>query len=301
MEKFTKALFLFMGIGILLGEIVVRIFCLNVDVPKAYLAKDNLIKFYPNQTGNYLHSSHKWIINKYGNFGYETKSLDSLVTVIGDSYIENMMNPPECHQAKYLAELLPRYNYYSSARAGASFVEMMERAKSLESMNPLYQLLYVHQGDFTESISEIKKNPLTIQYSLKSNEISYAKLQSSKFKEVLYNCKFFYYIYRNFIVKTNHVSSNNRDQNNKEKIDYDLIEKLVLLVKHKYKTHNVILVFSPDTDLKVVEIAKRNGFRYFLLKTDNYKSWQLLNDSHWSCFGHEQAALNVSSELIKMN
>jgi hypothetical protein len=300
MNNFIKSLFLFVLVGTLIGELIVRAFSLNADIPKSYMGKDHLIKNYPNQTGNYVNGTHKWIVNKYGNFGYESKSLDSMVTIIGDSYISNLMNPPECHQAKYLSNMVSKFNFYPSSRDGASFIEMMERAKALEYLHPRYQLLYVHHGDFIESIHEIKKIPLTVQYSLNSKKITYAKLQSNILKDVLYNFKFFYYIYRNFLVSNKDVSSNNRDEIKKEKIDYNLIEKLIIATKQHYDIRNIILVFSPDTDLMVVDLAHRNGFQYFLLKTSNYKSWQLPNNSHWSCFGHEEAAKQVSSELLKM-
>lgn len=298
MKKFIKSIILFLLVGILIGELTVRVFSLNAEIPKSYVGKDHLIKNYPNQTGNYVNGTHKWIINKYGNPGYEPKSLDSLVTIIGDSFISNMMNPTECHQARYLSDMVSKYNFYPSSRDGASFIEMMERAKSLEYLHPKYQLLYVHHGDFIESIPEIKKIPLTVQYSINSQKITYAKLQSSRFKEVLYNFKFLYYLYRNFLVNNKDVSSNNRDEIKKEKIYYNSIEKLIIATKQHYNTQNIILVFSPDTDLKVIEIAHRKGFQYFLLKTNNYKSWQLPNNSHWSCYGHEEAAKQVSSKLL---
>lgn len=210
------------------------------------------------------------------------------------------MNPPECHQAQYLSDMVSKYNFYPSSRNGASFIEMMERAKSADYLNPKFQLIYVKTLDFIESIPEINKNPEMVQYSIKTGTISYAKLQYSTFKEVLYNLKFFYYLYRNFLINSKKKSTFEEVQSTKEKIDYQLIEKLLVLTKNRYNTKNTILVFFPDTDIKVIDIARRNGYRYFLLKANNYKSWQLKNNKHWSCFGHQEAAKQVASELLKM-
>lgn len=300
MKKFLQSLLLFCGIGIVMGEIIVRVFSLSIDVHKFYIDKDNLIKNYPNQTGKNGYK-HQWIINKYGEFGYEPKSLNNLVTVIGDSFITNTMNPPECHQANYLSKLTAKYNFYPSARAGASFIEMMEKARALEHLHPVYQLLYIQQADFIESVSEIKSAPLTVQISVKTGQVKYAKLQSSKFKEVIYNFKFFYYIYRNYIFMLlgNDDATNNRVLIKRKKINYQLIEDLLVISKKKYNTRNVILVFSPDTDKKVIDLVKNSGFRYFQLISKDYKSWQMPKDSHWSCHGHEEAAKQVANYLLK--
>lgn len=299
MKQFLKSLVLFIFIGLLIGEIIVRAFSLSIDVHKIYLDKDHLIKNYPNQTGN-MGATHQWVINKYGEFGYEPKSLDNLVTVIGDSYISNIMNPPECHQANYLSQMGTKYNFYPSSRAGASFIEMMEKAKALEHLKPVYQLLYVHDGDFVESISEIKSSPLTVHMSVKTGKVTYAKFTSSKLKDVIYNFKFFYYVYRKYLFKLNNEdATNNQVLIKSKKIDYSLIEELVIIAKKKYNTRNIVLVFGPDTDQRIVDIAHKTGFNYFKLQTDDYKSWQMPNDSHWSCYGHQEVAKQVAAYLTK--
>ncbi len=76
MARFLFKISLFITIGILLGEGIVRVFQLSIDVPKMYQGSDNLIKFEPNQTGNYIHGEHRWVINKYGHYGYEPPTLD---------------------------------------------------------------------------------------------------------------------------------------------------------------------------------------------------------------------------------
>jgi hypothetical protein len=297
MTKFIIKVLLFIVFGYLLGEIVTRLYRLNIDIPNFYQDTDGLIKNKPNQTGYYVNGN-KWFINKYGQYGYEPKSLDRLITVIGDSYIENIMNPPECHQAYFLANMVGEYNFYPCARSGASFIEFMEMAKSLNHLNPIKQLLYVHHGDFIESITEITNQPLTVQLSISSNKIRFPMLTSSRFKDILYNFKFAYFLYRNYLVKSTNVSTNNRDLK-QTNIDYVKIQLLLDFVKKNYFTDNIILVFSPDSDKNLIELVKENNFQTFELKSTNYKSWQLANNSHWSCNGHEEAAKQVSKYIDK--
>lgn len=302
MKLFIKNILLFILFGLIAGELIVRIFSLNIDVPRSYVSKSGLIKFYPNQSGNYLNGKHIWKINQYGNYGPAPKSLDSaVITVIGDSYISNAMNPPECHQAVYLSQALPHKNFYPSSRDGASFMEYMEMTKALDSLKPQYQLLYVHHGDMTESIRELGRKPLTVQTALKTGTTTPALLQVSKFKEYLYHWKFMYFLYRNYLLmgkKGGNEFANNRDEVNPKKINYAYIEQLLQFSISNYKTNNIILVFSPDSDKKVTAIANKVGFKCIQLNTTDYQSWKLPNDSHWSCFGHQEAA-KQTSEFLK--
>lgn len=272
-----------------------RVYQLNIDVPDFYRDKDGLLKNRPGQTGSNGDGT-RWFINKYGEYGYEPKSLEKPVTVIDDSYIQGLMNPPDCHQAYLLAKKFSSYNYYPCARAGASFIEYMEMSKSLQHLHPVKQLLYVHHGDFIESITEIEKQPLTVQLSVSSNKIRYAKLTTSRVKDILYNFKFAYFLYRKYFVGKADIGTNNRDVVNVS-IDYDKIKLLLAYVQKNYRTDNIVLVFSPDTDSKLTAMVKESNFQTLELKAANYKLWQFAHDSHWSCFGHEEAAKQVSKYL----
>ena len=284
-------------VGVLLGESVVRFFQLSIDVPEMYRDSDNLIKFRPNQKGSY-NGEHQWIINSYGNYGYEPPSLDSLVTVLGDSYISNVMNPPRCHQANYLANLNQRFNFFPSSRDGASFIELLEMKKSLRNYQPLHHLFYVHHEDFIESIAELGRKPLTVQVSLETGNIKQAQLTSSPIKTFLYNFKFAYFIYRNFLVSAfTDVEPDNNTAKKNNTIDLKAIESLLKYTKRNYITDDLTLVFSPKSNPKVIEIAAKNGFDTLSLKAMDYKSWQLEHDSHWSCSGHLKAATQVNSYL----
>jgi hypothetical protein len=246
MKKYLLRIFIFMALGVLIGEVSVRVFDLTVDFPESYQDEDHLIKFKPNQTGNSV-QRYKWVVNQYGNFGPAPKSLDSLITVIGNSYIVNTMNPPECHQAYYLARENQDFNYYPMARDGSSFLEFMEMTKSLEHLKPLKQLLYVHDEDFVYSVVELLDQPLTVQYSLEKEKIRYAHYDDNKLKDILYKSKFAYFIYRNYFVLAdlNLLHQGDEIVEEDKSIDYASLEKLFVFVEENYRLDNILLVFFP--------------------------------------------------------
>jgi hypothetical protein len=298
MKKYLLRIFIFLALGILLGEAVVRVFNLSVDVPKTYVDEDQLIKLYPNQSGTSVQRC-KWIINEYGNFGPAPKSLDSLVTLIGNSYIVNTMNPPECHQAHYLTRESQDYNFYPMSRDGASFIEFMEMAKSLEPLNPVKQMLYVHDEDFPYSIIELLDQANSVQYSLEKKEIRYVQASESKLKKLLYKFKFAYFIYRNYFVLAELDLFNNNEEIAPvaPSLDYESLEVLFEYVKENYKIDNILLVFFPGSDPGLMDMTKNVGFECMLLDTDDYNSWLTSVNGHWSCYGHEQVARQVANHL----
>ena len=295
MRKFLVNILIFIVFGYFIGEFSIRVLKLGINIPEMYQDTNGLIKNLPNQTGYYLNGN-TWSVNKFGEFGYEPKSLDSLITVIGDSFIENIMNPNECHQAYLLSMRTNSYNFYPSARSGANLIEFMEMTKSLTHLNPVKQILYVHDSDFSNSIREIKHENNTFQWSIRSNNISYPQFSENKIKKVLYNFQFMYYIYRNYII-SNENSSKIKIDDNKLNIDYNKIQKLLDFINKTYITDNIIIVFSPNSDKGLIEMVMKNNFQTIVLKTDDIKTWEFLNDSHWTCFGHEEVAKQVSHDL----
>jgi len=298
MKKYLLRIFIFLALGIVLGEAVVRVFDLSVDVPKSYIDEDQLIKYHPNQSGTSVQRC-KWIINEYGNFGPAPQSLDSLVTLIGNSYIVNTMNPPECHQAHCLARENQDYNFYPMSRDGASFIEFMEMAKSLESLNPVKQMLYVHDEDFPYSIIELLDQATSVQYSLEKQEIRYVQASESNLKKLLYKFKFAYFIYRNYFVLAELDIFNNNEEiaHVAPSLDYESLELLFDYVKENYKIDNILLVFFPGSDPELMDMTKNVGFETMLLDTDDYNSWLTSVNGHWSCYGHEEVAKQVANHL----
>ncbi len=305
MKSYILKILLFGLIGILLGEIIVRVFHLSVDVPKVYRDEDNLVKFVPNQTG-YSADRCKWIINKYGNFGHEPQSLDSLVTVIGNSFISATMNPPECHQANYLASLNQDFNFYPMSRDGASFLEFMEMAKSLEPLKPVKQLFYIHESDFIVSTIERNPDPTTVQLSLEKQEVRFSRPSNSSLREKLYHFKFAYYLYRSFVVPIMidlHMVEGRVDESLFEvrESDYPYFQGLLDYVKDNYSLDNIVLVFFPDTDEGLIRMTEQAGFTVLPLHTDDPQSWVEHIGGHWNCNGHYEVAKQVDRYLAGLS
>ena len=119
-----------------MGEIVVRMTHSVIDVPQRMIDDYGTQKYIPFQNGTWKHGSHNWKVNKLGWVGELPASYDNLITLIGDSYIENFMNPDSCRQAKYLKKIMPEYNYLEMARAGVSLIEALEISRKSDSLNP---------------------------------------------------------------------------------------------------------------------------------------------------------------------
>lgn len=305
MKKYILRIALFIFFGFVLGEIVVRVFHLTVDVPETYRDENNLVRFYPDQTG-YSADRFKWIINKYGNFGHEPKSLDSLVTVIGNSFISATMNPPECHQANYLASMNQDYNFYPMSRDGASFLEFMEMAKSMEKLNPCKQLFYVHGSDFIVSVTERVNQTGTVQLSLETGEVRDTQPSGSSLKKKLYKFKFAYFLYRNYIVPYMvdlNMAGGRADESlfEVQESDYPYIQGLLDYVKDHYVLDNIVLVFFPDSDPGLISMTEQAGFTALPLQTDDYRSWVTNIGGHWNCNGHKEVAKQIDKYLVSLS
>jgi len=300
MKKFILQLILFCVASILAGEIIVRAFDLTVDVPKSYRAESGMIKYYPGQEGKYAVGSHRWKINEFGYAGTVPSGTDNLITLLGDSYIENFMNPTECHQDAYLKSELPQYNFIEAGRATASFLEMLEMSKAYDSLNPFLHVFYVKNSDFLQSIDNGKgKKNDKVSYNLKTGKIQYAKYEGSTSKDILYNFKFFYYCYRNIW----HTEGNNGeipDEKAIDKLNREEIVPFMDYVKKNYDAGKMALVFYPESSKELMDLCKSYGFKVMVIETDNHKSWQFEHDAHWTCYGHKQVALQVKKFIEEL-
>jgi hypothetical protein len=216
------------------------------------------------------------------------------------------MNPDSCRQAVYLKKMLPFFNYYEASRSGVSFIEAMEIASQLNSLNPLNQLIYVHDTDFLESVIQIKKMPDITQYDILDEKILPGTLKSPGLKKILYSWKFMYYLFSNYSFAT----GNNNDTEIKNgvttrlsitKKQMDQISELLLFVRKNYKTKNITLVLRPHANEQLLDLLKDYNFNVILLVDNMEKDWTFEYDSHWTCIGHEEAAKQVKNSLKSMN
>lgn len=304
MKKFLKNIVLFFFLALIVGEVIVRVTHAMSDIPQRTIDAQGIQKYYPNQDGYWKGGDHKWTINKLGWPGELPKSFDNLVMVIGDSFIENFMNPNDCHQSAYLEKNVPNYNFMETGRSGVSLIEAMEISKQNEELNPIHTLIYVNDNDFFESIVEVKPMSDITQISLKNNKIAYGEMKSPGLKKVLYNWKLLYYFYNRFPLNAPKKEANDSkesvEHNNNELESKTEVFRLIDYITKNYTIDDKTLVFHPNSNETIIDKCKQAGFNVIELDSSNDKDWTFDYDSHWTCYGHERAALQVSNALKKV-
>ena len=305
MKKFIKNCVLFFLLLLIVGEFVVRFTHAVSDIPRRTIDNTGIQKYFINQTGYWKGGDHKWKINELGWPGNLPSSFDKLITIIGDSYIENFMNPNECHQGPLLKKRMSEYNFMEAGRSGVSFIEAMEISKHLDTLQPEQTLIYVNDNDFYESITEIKKKGDITQLNLEKSKLIYGKMKVPGLKKILYNWKLLYYFYnRNpFVINADkekkEITFGQIEKENNDFIEFKAeIKEMFKWTVKNYETSNKILVFHPKTNMALIKLSKDYGFKSIILDSsrDN-KSWTFDYDSHWTCYGHEQVANQVARSL----
>ena len=296
MKKFLINVILFTFIGWSLGEVIVRTFHVTADIPRRFIDEDGIQKYVPAQTGYWTGGTHQWRVNELGWVGPLPKSQKNLVVIIGDSFIENFMNPEDSHQSVLLKNELPEYNFIEAARSGVSLIEAFEISKSMQSMNPTLNLIYVHDSDFLESISEFKKNGGITQFDPVAKKIIPGKIKSAILKKILYSSKFLYYLY------TRQRSHSKKATPSKDEVSADHMKTFGELLDYCAEDYNVsdkVLVFRPSSDPQLEVLAREKGFQTFVLDWTNDKSWRFEHDKHWTPYGHQRAAKQIASFIEK--
>ena len=188
MKKFILSLIVFFILLGSIGEIVIRVFRLSSDIPERVMDEFGIQRFKLGQSGYYKKAKQKWNVNKFGWMGTSDTSKDTLITIIGDSFIENIMNPIECNQGSILNNLLPNISFFEAGRSGVTFIEAMEISKVLNiEVEPKYQLIYLNPTDLPESISEVQLYSDRLQISIEKNDIQTSQIKSPGLKKILYN------------------------------------------------------------------------------------------------------------------
>lgn len=308
MIKFLKNIILFLLIAIVIGEIVVRLTHTMADIPQRTIDEHGIQKYFPNQEGYWKGGDHKWMINKLGWPGELPKSNDNLILVIGDSFIENFMNPNECHQSYFLKENMAVNNFMEAGRSGVSLIEAMEISKNLDSIKPLKTLVYVNDNDFYESIKDLKPMSDITQVNLKDGSIAYGEMKAPFFKKILYNFKLLYYLYNRFPLDQSDnaeepIKHESEDEENGNELKSKTeVFQLIDYIADNYENKNKILVFHPNSNSEIIEQCIRTGFKTIVLDSSkDDKSWTFDYDSHWTCYGHEQVAKQISTVLMNNN
>ncbi|MEP0213484.1 MAG: hypothetical protein ABJD66_09745 [Cellulophaga sp.] len=302
MKKFLFTIIVFLAVGLIAGEIIARIFVLTTEVPNRKIDEYGIQRYIPNQDGYYKGGEHTWQVNKNGWVGPLPKSEDNLITIIGDSFIENFMNPDECHQMSYLKEKVPSYNFTEAARSGVTLIEAFEISKQFYVKKPELQIIYLDESDLKQSLTDIGRVGDVTQLNLKENKIVYGVMRSPGLKKIIYNLKFPFYLYRRFsgsLAKKTPINTN-EEEKLKEDRYIDEYKALLEYIKSNYDTTNTLLVLKPHTERSVVDLLKSLDFNILLLNDEGDKNWSFEYDHHWTCYGHERAASQVAS-YIKSN
>jgi hypothetical protein len=282
---------------VIVGEVTVRIKKLVPDIPTRIIDSNGIQKYEQNQSGYYTKSKTKWRVNKFGWLGVCDTNKQKIITIIGDSYIENIMNSIECNQGSLLSKKFKNTSFFEAARSGMTFIEEMEVAKNLNYLKPYYQIIYLGDDDFYESISNINRYEDMMQIDLKDNILLKGKMKNAKLKKILYNTKIFYFFWLRYSNIFNKVESVNL----KDKIikkDEPLLRQLFTYCQ-KYRNKNILLVFQPNTNPLILKLADEFGYKYLLLKCENETEWKLNSvDVHWSCYGHQEVSNQVYYYLM---
>lgn len=301
MKKLFFKILGFLLIGLLVGEAVARYFVLTSDIPRRMIDEFGIQKYLPNQEGYFIGGDHKWHVNELGWPGDLPASYDNVITIIGDSFIENFMNPNECRQAMILKHNLPDLNFFEAARSGVSLIESLEIATRLDSLNPKYQLIYMGETDFEESIAQIKRHEDILQVDLEKGEVLKARMVLPGLKNALYNWKFLYFLYNRFPLRFDHLFAFKKQGGDAQKAPkkhrpdpYPLYKELLLFIKSHYDTSDMVFVFRPSSPKQLSEMTRDQGFTVIALERENDVQWVFDHDHHWTCTGHNFAAQQVT-------
>ena len=297
MKNFIFGIFQFLFFAFLLAEVIIRLSSATPEYPERTIV-NGVQKYVPGQSGYYSSvSTEKWLINKYGWPGIADVDHDTIISIIGDSYIENLMNPQECNQASYLHKIEPKYGYFEAARSGMTLIEELELLDEIDSLiKPNLNLIYISDDDVYESIYEIRAHSDITQISLQKNMIIPGRIKYPVLKKLLYGIKTLHFIYLrkgNFLAKeVKDVIPQNSFDERKEKVTL-----FMEYVSENYNCDKVIFVFRPHSSNDLIAIFERQNLQTIKLHSKDYSKWQFVNDSHWNCFGHAEAASQVFNQL----
>ncbi|WP_316820398.1 hypothetical protein [Pedobacter gandavensis] len=306
MKKFLIRLLVFTFMIAVTGELIIRIFKLSPDIPRMYVDKMGIQRYVPGQTGYYTKAKTKWVVNKFGWLGTSDTSKDTLISIIGDSYIENIMNPISCNQGNVLRSQSKEYSFFEAGRSGVTFIEAMQISKLLDSsIRPKMHLIYVNSEDFLESSALNQRYIDRVQIDLSTNTILKGNLKSPGLKKILYNIKLMYYLYLRFPLfvdaknKEDHKEATKSIIRIRPEFDETVVNKLFAYCVKTYDMNKVTLVFHPGIEPAIIKLANQYCIKNIVLSIGkNEKSWALnSNDGHWSCYGHAQVAKQIGIEL----
>lgn len=298
MKNFILRLFIFSILALVSVEIYIRINHLTIDIPQRTINDKGIQAYKPNQTGYWFKGAHTWQINEEGWPGKLPQSMSHLITLIGDSHIENFMNPNDCNLGTILNNNELKYNFLEAGRSGATFIEYLEMSKYLYSKyNPELQFVFVKESDFSESLIHKGRKQDVTQVNLKKGKIIKGELKNPILKKFVYNIKTLYYFRSaiNVDILRLPFRKDNQTKSIKEDSVREDAHKLLEFVASNYDTKNIVFFLHPETREGIVDIFGQFNLQHYKFNSEDSLKWRSSkNDvAHWSCFGFQQAAKQI--------
>ena len=284
MKKFLKHIFIALSASLIFFEVLLRVFHLTNDVPRRKI-ENNLQSYKINQEGYYKGA--KWKVNNFGFLGFDdTFGGNDQVLLVGDSYVENMMNDIECHIGFYLKE--NNLKVFELARSGMTFIEYLEFIKFYTpKIKQAKTIVLVNENDIKESISNINEYSDRLQINVESGEIKKVKIKSPFLKSVLYNIKSLYYLYsKGFLNFSFPQMLSQKDKVPTKKDEFS--KKFFKLIKSKYDLSDMYFIcFNMGKDN--LELFKNYNLNF--IGVNDFKRGELRDDdNHFTCSGNKKIA-----------
>lgn len=303
MKKFILQIIIFLIFLFISSEITIRVFNLISDIPQRVVDDSGIQKYLPDQKGQFdgLH----WETNEHGWIGIAETEGD-IITIIGDSFIENLMNPIDCNQGALLKKHYPQNSFFEAGRSGITLIEAIKIASLLqEDLYPKFQLIYVNTNDFLESASNLTYYSDRYQVDLNTGKERAGQIKYKNLKKIIYRIKTLYYLYKNFpifVEEQNKATDHNvtdiaMSDTIKLKND-ETIKNLYQYIVDNYDTSSIAFIFHPGIDDSVVKYANEFGVHHLELESDDIQAWRVSeSDGHWNCYGHTQVSTQVAEFL----
>ena len=299
MKKFILRLFFLTATLFLIFEILIRIFKLTNDVPSRRIDDVGLQSFIPLQKG--IYENNRWEVNEYGFLGQSPKKkLKNSILIIGDSMIENIMNPNSCHLDVILNKSFKnKINFFEVGRSGMTLIESLEFNKKYKSLlNPIFSIIYVNQNDIEESISNLYRHKDRLQINLKTSKLEPVEIKYEKLKYILYNLKSLYYLYMkgffsNIRLFKDPFKSINRLVLN-ENFNKRYLEDFFSIIKTNYQLENIFFLIDKKEKTYVDNFQKN---KLNIISFSSNQNWLNKKDFHWNCFGNREVSKIIKKHL----
>ena len=295
--KFFKKLFFFTLISFISIESSIRIFKLTNDIPQREIDENGLQTYMVNQSGYF--NDNLWKVNEYGFIGLKDVNHENQILIIGDSMIENIMNPIECNLGYYIKNLMgQKYGVFEIGRSGMTLIEAMEFKKKYETIiKPNKIIVFINENDIEESISEISRLSDRLQINIKSGDLEKVKIKYPILKKILYNIKTIYYLYIKGYFSVNFLNFQTNQKVLKPK--HDKLERFFRILKLNYDLEKItFLINSNDSNIELIERElKKNK----IIKFETSENWFVKGDGHWNCLGHKKVSKLIVEKLNNIN